>query len=83
MRSYSATEAKQRLAAVLDEAQREPVTIRRHNRDVAVILSPHEYARLKALNIEDLQKVSVQLAAELGKQGLTSGKLSELAEPEE
>ena len=44
MRSVSATEAKQRLAALLDAAQREPVVIRRQNRDVAVIMSAEEYA---------------------------------------
>lgn len=76
MKSYTATEAKQRLAALLDEAQREPVAIRRHNRQVAVVLSPHEYARLMALNVEELQKVSSQLAAELGQGGLTAGKLT-------
>lgn len=39
MRFVTATEAKQRLAALLDAAQREPVMIRRQKRDVAVILS--------------------------------------------
>ena len=47
MRSISATEAKQSLAAVLDTAQREPVVIRRHDRDVAVVLSAEEYERLR------------------------------------
>ena len=49
MRYVSATEAKQRLAALLDAAQREPVMIRRQKRDVAVILSPQEHDRLRAL----------------------------------
>ena len=39
MKTVSATDAKQRLAALLDAAQREPVLIRRQNRDVAVIMS--------------------------------------------
>ena len=39
MRYVSATDAKKRLAALLDTAQREPVMIRRQNRDVAVLLS--------------------------------------------
>jgi prevent-host-death family protein len=46
VRYVSATEAKQSLAAVLDAAQREPVVIRRQQRDVAVVLSVQEYARL-------------------------------------
>jgi len=55
MQSISVTEAKQRLAALLDAAQREPVTIRRQNRDVAVVLSPREYDRLRALNASEFQ----------------------------
>ena len=45
MRIVSATEAKQRLAALLDAAQREPILIRRQKRDVAVIMSAEEYER--------------------------------------
>ena len=47
MRYVTATDAKQRLAALLDAAQREPVVIRRQKRDVAVILSAEEYDRLR------------------------------------
>ena len=53
MKSVSATEAKQRLAALLDAAQREPVLIRRQNRDVAVIISAKStngFAKLTSLN---------------------------------
>ena len=56
MRSVSSIDAKQRLAALLDAAQREPVMIRRQNRDVAVILSPQEYVRLRALNTEEFER---------------------------
>ena len=49
MRYVSASEAKQRLAALLDAAQREPVTIRRQNRDVAVVISPTDYRRLTSI----------------------------------
>jgi prevent-host-death family protein len=53
MRYVSATDAKKRLAALLDAAQREPVMIRPQNRDVAVLLSPQEYDRLRALNSDE------------------------------
>jgi prevent-host-death family protein len=43
MQTVSATYAKQNFAAVLDQAQKGPVRIRRHDRDVAVILAPEEY----------------------------------------
>ena len=50
MRYVSATEAKQKLAAIIDAAQTEPVMIKRQNREIAVLLSPREYGRLRALN---------------------------------
>ena len=52
MKTVSATDAKQRLAALLDAAQREPVLIRRQNRDVAVIMSAQEYERIRRINID-------------------------------
>jgi prevent-host-death family protein len=54
MKTVSATDAKQRLAALLDAAQREPVLIRRQNRDVAVIMSAEEYQRIRKSNVAEL-----------------------------
>ena len=48
MKTISATEAKQRFAAVIDAAQREPVRIRRQKRDVAVVLSAEDYERVSS-----------------------------------
>jgi prevent-host-death family protein len=49
MRSISAKEAKDGFGALLDAAQREPVTITKKGRAVAVVLSRDDYARLEAL----------------------------------
>jgi prevent-host-death family protein len=46
MSTVSATHAKQNFAAILDAAQREPVRIRRHEREVAVLVSVEEFERL-------------------------------------
>jgi prevent-host-death family protein len=78
MRHVSATEAKQALAAVLDAAQREPVVIRRQQRDVAVVLSMQEYERLTALNIEEFQRFCDRLGEQAKARGLTEGKLAEI-----
>jgi prevent-host-death family protein len=78
MRYVSATDAKQKLAALLDAAQREPVVIRRQKRDVAVILSPQEYDRLRALNLAELQRLCDRLARKAAARGLTEKKLSAL-----
>jgi len=53
MKALSATDAGQRLAALLDAAQREPIVIRRQNRDVAVIMSAEEYERIRRVNSAD------------------------------
>ena len=78
MRYVSATDAKQRLAALLDAAQREPIVIRRHERDVAVILSAEEYDRLRALNASEFQRFCDRVAEQAAVRGLTEEKLAEI-----
>jgi prevent-host-death family protein len=78
MRHVSATDAKQRLAALLDAAQREPVVIRRQKRDVAVLLSPQEYDRLRALNVEEFQQFCDRVGKRASERGLTKAKLTGL-----
>ena len=78
MRYVSATEAKQSLAAVLDAAQREPVIIRRQQRDVAVVLSVQEYARLTALNVEEFQRFCDRIGERAKARGLTEEKLADM-----
>jgi antitoxin Phd len=78
MRSVSATEAQQRLAALLDAAQREPVMIRRQNRDVAVLLSPQEYDRLRALNTDEFQRFCDRIGERSAARGMTEETLAEI-----
>jgi len=76
MRYVSATDAKQRLAALLDAAQREPVMIRRQKRDVAVVLLPQEYDRLRALNVDEFERFCDRVAQCAAARGLTEDKLA-------
>jgi prevent-host-death family protein len=78
MRYISATDAKQRLAALLDAAQREPVVIRRQRRDVAVVLSAEEYDRLRGLNIGEFQAFCDRVAEKAAARGMTGSKLKAL-----
>ena len=80
MRYVSATEAKQRLAAILDAAQSEPIMIRRQNREVAVMLSPKEYDRLRGLNIVEFEQFCDRIGKEAASRGLTEEKLAEIIE---
>ncbi len=78
MRYVSATETKQRLAAVLDAAQREPITIRRQKRDVAVVISAQEYQRLRSLNIGDFQRFCDRIGQCAAARGMTEDKLASI-----
>ncbi len=78
MQYVTATEAKQRLAAVLDAAQREPVMIRRQNREVAVVLSPREYERLCGMNILEFEQFCDKVGKDAAGRGLTEQKLAEI-----
>ena len=78
MRYVSASDAKQRFAALLDTVQREPVTIRRQNREVAVVISPTDFKRLRSNNIEEFQRFCDRISARVKDQGLTTEKLEAL-----
>jgi prevent-host-death family protein len=78
MRTMSATEAKQNLGALLDSAQSEPVTIRRQNRDIAVVLSAREYDRLRAINVEEFERFCDRIGQRAAANGLTEEKLAEI-----
>ncbi|MGC1644571.1 MAG: type II toxin-antitoxin system Phd/YefM family antitoxin [Candidatus Sulfotelmatobacter sp.] len=78
MKTVTATDAKQRLAALLDAAQREPVLIRRQNRDVAVIMSAEEYDRIRRINVEDFDKFCDRVGAEAERRGMTEEILADI-----
>lgn len=78
MKTVAATEAKNRLGAILDAAQREPIVIRRQDRDIAVVLSMADYDRLRSANIRAFLDLRNEVAAEAAKAGLTEERLAEL-----
>jgi prevent-host-death family protein len=78
MRYVSASDAKQKLAAILDAAQREPVMIRRQKRDVAVLLSAQEYERVCATNRAEFLRFSDRVSKKAKEQGLTVNALHEI-----
>ncbi|HXR34990.1 MAG TPA: type II toxin-antitoxin system Phd/YefM family antitoxin [Candidatus Binataceae bacterium] len=78
MKTVTATDAKQRLAALIDAVQREPILIRRQNRDAAVLIAPQEYERLCALNTDEFQRFCDRIAERAAARGLTPDKLAKL-----
>ncbi len=55
MKVIPAAEAKTNFGALLDSAQREPVTISKKGRRVAVVMSVQEYEEHEALKLEHLR----------------------------
>lgn len=82
MREMSATAAKQRFAEVLDTVQREPVIIRRHEREVAVVISMEDYERLRRARIDDFNAFCDRVGKEAEARGMTEEILAELLRDE-
>ena len=78
MKSVAATEAKNRLGAILDDAQREPVVIRKQDRDVAVVLSMADFERMRSGNVTAFLELRNEVAAEARARGLTPRRLAAL-----
>ena len=55
MTSMAAKDAKNRFGQLLDSAQRGPVSIEKHGRPVAVMISQEEFERMEVLKLESLR----------------------------
>jgi len=55
MRTMSANEAKKHFGELLDTARREPVTVEKHGRPVAVVMSAEDYDEIQQAKLERLR----------------------------
>jgi prevent-host-death family protein len=78
MQTVSATHAKQNFAALLDQSQREPVRIQRHERDIAVLVSAEEYSQLHRNRWAEFNRLSAIAAEQAKANGLTEEILAEI-----
>jgi len=78
MKYISSTDARDRLSTVINTAQKEPVTIQRQDKEMAVVLSFDDYQRITEDNIEDFLDFCDSVGSEAKKQGLTEQKLKDL-----
>lgn len=83
MRAMTVKEARESFDRMLEMAKQEGVVLRDHEGDVAVILSPEQYAHYRSWLVAGLLKAKDDLAAEAAANGLTEEKLAEiLKQPE-
>jgi prevent-host-death family protein len=78
MQTISATKASQNFAATLDAAQREPVRIQRHERDIAVLISTEEYNRLHRDRWSEFNRLSAIAAEQAKANGMTEEILTRI-----
>jgi len=78
MPTVSATHAKQNFAAMVDAAQREPVKIQRHDREVAVLVSAEEYEKIRQMRVQELLRFTEETSRYAESQGMTDGLLEQL-----
>ncbi len=78
MQIVSATRAKQNFAAILDQSQREPVRIQRHERDIAVLVSAEEYENIRKMRAQELIRLSDEMGRYAESQGMTDELLEQL-----
>jgi prevent-host-death family protein len=78
MTEISATQAKQQFAALLDAAQRGPVRIKRHDREVAVLISAEEWEKVHKMRVEELLRISEENGRYAASHGMTENLLEKL-----
>jgi prevent-host-death family protein len=78
MKSVDEAEAQAHLDEILDEAQRQPIVIRRQGRELAIVLSLVEFERLQADNIRAFLELRNDVAREANEAGLTEEGLTRL-----
>ncbi len=78
MQTYTANEAKTRFGEFIDQAQREPVRVMRHERVVGVMVSAQDYEAMRAFYADRLRTNLRASAAEAAKNGLTDEGLAAL-----
>ena len=78
MKTYTANEAKTRFGEFIDQAQREPVRVMRHDRVVGVMVSAEDYEAMRAFYADRLRQTLRETAAAAAAAGMTEEILEQL-----
>ena len=78
MKSIDEADVRARVDEILDEAQRQPVVIRREGQEIAIVVSMAEYERLRVGAVREFLDLRNDVAREARPAGLTEDRLSKL-----
>lgn len=78
MQTINANEAKTHFGRLLDEVQREPVRVARHNRVVGVMVSAQDYEAMRRFYADRLRHTLERTAQEAADNGLTEAELDQM-----
>ena len=78
MKTFTANEAKTRFGEFIDQAQREPVRVMRHDRVVGVMVSAQDYEAMRAFYADRLRQTMDRTADQAAGAGLTEEALAAL-----
>ena len=78
MQTYTANEAKTRFGEFIDQAQREPVRVMRHERVVGVMVSAQDFDAMRAFYADRLRTNLRASETEAANNGLTDEDLTAL-----
>ncbi len=80
MITMSSTEARQHFAELLELGSRQPVMIKRQNREVGVFIPMEDFQKLRQLQMKELNESVASLSEEAKANGLTEVLLNEILE---
>jgi len=78
MKTYTANEAKTRFGEFIDQAQREPVRVMRHDRVVGVMVSAQDYEAMRAFYADRLRQTMDRSAEHAARAGMDAATLDKL-----
>jgi len=78
MQTMTANEAKTHFGELLNQVQREPVQVKRHNRIVGVMVSAQDYEAMRRFYADRLRHTLRETSEGAVSKGLTEDKLAEL-----
>jgi PHD/YefM family antitoxin component YafN of YafNO toxin-antitoxin module len=78
MITMSSTEARKNFGAFLDQGSREPIIVKRQNREVGAFVPMGDLAKLRKLRLEELDSAAQTASEEAASNGLTEEILNQI-----